>query len=196
VLGFILSAFRCEASWERYQNEVAQACAAIGPTAPTIIYPDPWHREARFIAAVADRVRDTMARIGAPDRAEAELIFTAHSIPVAMDGRESYVLQLRESAALVAQAVDRENWMLAFQSRSGSPRDSWLEPDIRDAIVANARPKIVIPIGFLCDHVEVLYDLDVEAAAVARAAGVTLARAATVGNHPEFIELIAEIAAA
>jgi ferrochelatase len=199
VLGFILSAFRCEASWERYQNEVAQACAAIGPTAPTIIYPDPWHREARFIAAVADRVRDTMARIGAPDRAEAELIFTAHSIPVAMDGRESYVLQLRESADLVAQAVGRDslrgNWTLAFQSRSGSPRDSWLEPDIRDAIVANAKPKIVIPIGFLCDHVEVLYDLDVDAAAVARAAGVTLARAATVGNHPQFIELLAEIAA-
>ena len=71
----------------------------------------------------------------------------------------------------------------------------WLEHDIRDAIVANAKPKIVIPIGFLCDHVEVLYDLDVEAAAVARAEGIAMTRAATVGNHPQFIQLIAEIAA-
>jgi ferrochelatase len=195
VLGFILSAFRCEASWERYQSEVAQACEAIGSSAPTMIYPAPWHHDPRFIVAIADRVRDAMARIGAPDRAAAELIFTAHSIPVAMDGRETYVRQLHESAALVARAVDRENWRLAFQSRSGSPRDRWLEPDIREAIVANAKPKIVIPIGFLCDHVEVLYDLDIEAAAVAKTAGITLARAATVGSHPRFIEMMAELAA-
>jgi ferrochelatase len=195
VLGFILSAFRCEASWERYQSEVAQACAACGPAAPTIVYPDPWHHEPRFIAAVADRVGKAMAQMSAPDAAAAELIFTVHSIPVAMGGQKTYVRQSRESAGLVAQAVGRENWTLAFQSRSGNPRDSWLEPDIREAIVANARPKIVIPIGFLCDHVEVLYDLDVEAAAGARAAGITIVRAATVGDHPRFVKLMAEIVA-
>jgi len=195
VLGFILAAFRCEASWDRYQAEVAQACGAIGPAAPTIIYPGPWHRDTRFIAAVVDRVRSAIMQKSAGDQATADLIFTAHSIPIAMAGRETYVRQLRESAALVAQAVERENWTLAFQSRSGSPRDPWLEPDIRDAIVANPKPKIVIPIGFLCDHVEVLYDLDVEAAAVARAAGITIVRAGTVGDHPRFVELIAEIAA-
>jgi ferrochelatase len=127
VLGFILSAFRCAASWERYQNEVAQACVALGPAAPMIVYPDPWHREPRFIAAEADRVRDTMAQMNPPDAAAAELIFTAHSIPVAMDGRETYVRQLRESAALLARAVDRdslrENWTMAFQRRRGRPRD-------------------------------------------------------------------------
>ena len=194
VLGFILSAFRCEASWDRYQSEVAQACATLGSAAPTIIYPRPWHHDSRFITAVGDRVRDAIAAMDASARAAAELIFTAHSIPLAMDGRETYVAQLRESAALVAQSVDRANWTLAFQSRSGSPRDPWLEPDIRGSLVINPQPKIVIPIGFLCDHVEVLYDLDIEAAAVARAAGIVMTRAETVGDHPQFIEMIAELA--
>ncbi len=105
-----------------------------------------------------------------------------------------YVAQLNEAAALVAQAVGIERWNLAYQSRSGSPRDPWLEPDIRDALVTNSNPKVVIPIGFLCDHVEVLYDLDIEAAQTARAAGIKMERAGTVSDHPRFIEMIVELA--
>ncbi|MGH7836371.1 MAG: ferrochelatase [Candidatus Binataceae bacterium] len=196
VCGFILSAFRADASWERYQREAAAACDAIGASAPAIFYPAPWHRRPQFIAAAADRICEALARLDRAERDEAELVFTAHSIPAAMAAASQYVVQLRETAALAAAAVGRDRWQLAFQSRSGSPRDVWLEPDVRAVIVANSRPKIVMPLGFLCDHVEVLYDLDVEAAAVARAAGVRMYRAATVGDHPGFVELVAEIALA
>jgi len=194
VLGFILTAFRCEASWERYQSEVAAACAAVGEGAPAIVYPAPWHTRPRFIAAVADCVRSAFARLDEADRGRAELIFTAHSIPLTMAAKAPYVQQLNEAAELVARALGCERWQLAFQSRSGSPRDPWLEPDVRTAVVASPQPKVLMPIGFLCDHVEVLYDPDVETAAVARAAGIRMERAATLNDHPGFIDLLAEIA--
>ncbi len=194
VLGFILSAFRCEASWDRYQSEVAKACVAFGAAAPVIEYPASWHREGRYIEAAAERVLRALEQFDEADRADAELIYTAHSIPIAMRGCETYVRQLRETAEVVTRVVGRAKWELAFQSRSGSPRDRWLEPDIGEALVTNRKPKVVIPIGFLCDHVEVLYDLDVQAAAVARNAGIRMLRAGTVGNHPRLVEMIAEMA--
>jgi len=194
VCGFILSAFRCDASWERYQREVASACETIGAAAPAIVYPAPWHNRPQFIEAVADHLREALAALTPPERDDAELIFTAHSIPSAMAAASPYLEQLRESAALAAAAVGIDHWHLAFQSRSGAPRDRWLEPDVRDVIVAHPRPKIVMPLGFLSDHVEVLYDLDVEAAGAARDAGVPMRRAATVGDHPAFVDLIVKIA--
>jgi ferrochelatase len=192
VLGFILSAFRSEASWDRYCDEIAAARAAIGADAPEVSYPTPWHRHRRFIRAAAAQTRAAIARLDDRDRGSAELIFTAHSIPIAMAA--PYVEQLRDTAKMVAQAVGYENWRIAYQSRAGNPQEPWLEPDVRAAILSNPRPKIVIPLGFLCDHVEVLYDLDIETAATARNAGIRMERAATVGRHPEFIEMIAEIA--
>src|SRR5713226_7203325 len=161
ALGFILAAYRCEASWERYQGDVEEA----------------------------------RAQIGADARKHAELVFTAHSIPAAMAEHAPYVRQLHESAAMIADAIAHPRWQLAFQSRSGSPREAWLEPDIGDALRAlSGRAAVVMPLGFLCDHVEVLYDLDVEAARIAREAGVRMERAATVGDHPHFIEMMASIA--
>jgi ferrochelatase len=146
-----------------------------------------------FIEAIADRVRAATARLGEA-AAAAELIFTAHSIPLAMAEVAPYVDQLNQSARLVASALGRERWSLAFQSRSGSPREPWLEPDIGAALRQLAgRAAVVMPLGFLCDHVEVLYDLDVEAATLARACGVRMERAATVGDHPRFIAMIASI---
>ena len=111
-----------------------------------------------------------------------------------MAAASPYVEQLRESAELIARRLDRREWKLAFQSRSGNPRDPWLEPDVSDVLRgAEGRAAVIAPIGFICDHVEVLYDLDVEAARVAREAGVTMVRAATVGEHPRFIEMIAAL---
>ncbi|HLW69860.1 MAG TPA: ferrochelatase [Candidatus Binataceae bacterium] len=191
--GFILSAFRCDASWERYQRETAATCETLGAAAPTIVYPTPWHTRPQFIEALADRLREALAASAPRERDNAELIFTAHSIPCLMAAASPYVEQLRETAALAAAAVGIDHWTLAFQSRSGAPRDPWLEPDVRDVIVADARPKIVMPLGFLSDHVEVLYDLDVEAADAARAAGVSIRRAGTVGDHPAFVDLTVEI---
>lgn len=195
AFGFILAAHRCEASWDRYQSDLIAARERVGAHAPEIDYPPEWHNHPLFIAAVADRVREAVARLTPQDRDRAELIFTAHSIPVAMAARASYVDQIRASAAMVAAAVGKSAWRIAYQSRSGSPRDPWLEPEINEVLPGLAgRAAVVVPIGFLCDHVEVLYDLDIEAAQIARAAGVPMVRAATVSDHPSFIEMMASFA--
>jgi protoporphyrin/coproporphyrin ferrochelatase len=197
VLGFIMAAHRSEASFERYQATVNDARAAIGDAAPEVVYPEPWHDHPLFIAAVASRAREAFARLEFPERPRARLIFTAHSIPLAMANAGPYVEQLTQSARMVAAELGIDAWQFAYQSRSGSPRDAWLEPDIKETIRnLDAKTAVVVPIGFLCDHVEVLYDLDIEAAAVAREAGVRMERAPTVGDHPLFIEMMASIAAA
>ncbi|MGA2409383.1 MAG: ferrochelatase [Candidatus Binataceae bacterium] len=196
VAGFVLAAYRCEASWERYLAEVEEARERIGKSAPEVIYPPSWHDDRRYIAAVAGRVHEALERLGPDDRERAELIFTAHSIPAPMAANAPYVAQLEESAGLVAEAVKIERWRLAYQSRSGSPRDPWLGPDIGEVIRGLARPVVVMPIGFLCDHVEVLYDLDIEARAIANQARVTMERAGTVGDEPEFIAMMAAVAEA
>lgn len=197
AFGFILAAHRCESSWERYQRDVEAARERGGAAAPKIDYPAPWHNHPLFIAAAADRVFEAIAQLASADRERAKLIFTAHSIPLAMAARSPYVEQLKKSAALVAAAVGRSSWLLAYQSRSGNPREPWLEPDVNEVLRGlNGGAAVVIPIGFLCDHVEVLYDLDIEAAQVARAAGVAMVRAATVSDHPNFIEMMATLARA
>jgi ferrochelatase len=197
VLGFIMAAHRGEASFERYQATVDEARAQLGEAAPEVVYPQPWHDHPLFTTAVASRAREAYSRLEFPERRGARLIFTAHSIPVAMANAGPYVEQLTESARIVAAELGVDTWQFAYQSRSGNPRDAWLEPDIKETIRSlDANSAVVVPIGFLCDHVEVLYDLDIEAAEVARDAGIQMERAPTVGDHPLFIEMMASIVAA
>jgi ferrochelatase len=194
ALGFVLAAHRCEASFDRYLRNVEEARERVGPAAPVVDYVSEWHAHPLFIDAAADRVADALARLEPAVRDRARLIFSAHSIPAAMAAASPYVEQLRESARLIAERLGKREWTLGFQSRSGSPRDPWLEPDVWDVLRGlKGQAAVVAPIGFICDHVEVLYDLDVEAARVAREADVTMVRAATVGEHPRFIEMVAEL---
>lgn len=196
VLGFIMAAHRSEASFERYQATVNDARAALGDAAPEVVYPESWHDHPLFIAAVASRTREAYARLDGAERPRARLIFTAHSIPLAMAQAGPYVEQLAQSARMVAAELGIGAWQLAYQSRSGSPREAWLEPDIKETLRSlDAKTAVVVPIGFLCDHVEVLYDLDIEAAQIAREAGIRMERAPTVGDHPLFIEMMASIIA-
>lgn len=194
ALGFVLAAHRCEASWDRYLRDVEEARERIGPAAPVVDYLGDWHAHPLFIEAAADRVAGALARLEPAARERAQLIFTAHSIPAAMAAASPYVEQLRESAQLIAERIGRRQWTLAFQSRSGSPRDRWLEPDVCDVLRGlKGQAAVVAPIGFVCDHVEVLYDLDVAAAEMALEGEMTMVRAATVGEHPRFIEMIAAL---
>jgi ferrochelatase len=194
VLAFILAPHRSEASWERYQQTVRDAQAAAGGSAVEVVYPEPWHDHPLFIMAVASRTREALGRLDAIERSRALLIFTAHSIPVAMADAGRYVEQLTQSARMVADELGARAWRFAYQSRSGSPRDQWLEPDINETIRNLASDvAVVVPLGFLCDHVEVLYDLDIEAAQIAREMGIRIERAPTVGDHPLFIEMMASI---
>ncbi len=197
VLGFIMAAHRSEASFERYQATVNDALASLDEPAPEVVYPESWHDHPLFTTAVASRAREAYSRLEFPDRSRARLIFTAHSIPLAMANAGPYVEQLTQSARIVAADLGIDTWQFAYQSRSGSPRDLWLEPDIKETLRnLDAKTAVVVPIGFLCDHVEVLYDLDIEAAQVARDAGIRMERAPTLGDHPLFIEMMASIVAA
>jgi ferrochelatase len=198
ALAIVLAAHRTEASWERYQETVAAARAALGDGAPVVAYAPSWHAHPRFVEAVADRTRAALEALAPPSGGAApDLVFTAHSIPVAMAAVSPYVQELETSCRLVAAALGGRDFTLAYQSRSGNPREPWLEPDVNDLIRARAargtRAMVVVPIGFVCDHVEVLYDLDVEARATADAAGIRLVRAAAVNDHPAFVRMLAEV---
>jgi ferrochelatase len=197
ALGVILAAQQSEASWGRYQRDVADARAALGGNAPEVDFAAEWHAHPLFIAAVSEQARTALASIPADRRPDVSLIFTAHSIPTAMAATSPYEAQLREGAGLVAKRLGIAAHTLAYQSRSGSPREPWLEPDILTTIralaVRGARHLLVVPLGFVCDHVEVLYDLDVEAQQVAAAAGVGFTRAPTVNDHPSFIRMLAAV---
>jgi protoporphyrin/coproporphyrin ferrochelatase len=195
AVGFILAAHRCEASFDRYVESVRAACETVGASAPEVEFVGPWHDNALFIEAVTARAREAFAHLEQREIASAHLIFTAHSIPVAMASASPYVEQITESARMVASELGYKSWTLAFQSRSGQLREPWLEPDISDALrkLDRGATAIVIPIGFLCDHIEVLYDLDVDAARVAGEAGVRMVRAGTVGDHPAFVRMMASV---
>src|SRR5260370_3454409 len=163
ALGFILAAYRCEASWERYQGDVEEARAQIRADAPEVEYPAPWHDHPLFVEAVADRVRVAMARLDHDARKLALTVFTAHSIPASLTDHAPYVRQLHESAAMIADAIAHPRWQLAFQSRSGGPREAWLGPDIRETLRGlSGGAGVGMPVGLLWAHGEVLYDLEVE----------------------------------
>jgi ferrochelatase len=151
------------------------------------------------VAAVADGVARARDAVPAAERAGTPVVFTAHSVPAAMADASPYVADFTTTARAVAARLGLARWSLAYQSRSGSPRDPWLEPDVSDVIRALAaeggRHVVVCPAGFVCDHVEVLYDLDVEARALATGLGVTLHRAPAVNAHPDFIAMLADLVA-
>jgi ferrochelatase len=197
ALGLILSPQQNDAGWGRYQRDVAEARAQVGAAAPAVDFADEFHAHPLFIEALSENVAAAFAQVPEERRAAAQLIFTAHSIPTAMADASPYVAQITEGARLVAARLGHARWSIAYQSRSGNPRDPWLEPDIGDRIrtlaAEGTRDVVVLPIGFVCDHVEVLYDLDIEARQAADEVGVGFVRAATVNDHPAFIRALADL---
>ncbi len=148
-----------------------------------------------FIETVVNRLQEALERIPAERRRAAHLFFTAHSIPESMATTSDYVRQIEETCSLAAQRLQRGDWQIVYQSRSGAPGQPWLGPDIVDAI-ATLPPgcdAVVMPVGFVSDHMEVIYDLDHDARLAAERAGVNLVRAATPGTHPAFIAMIREL---
>ncbi len=199
ALGIVLSSFQTEASWERYLADVAAAREKVGAGAPEVAYAPPWAEHSRFIDAMVARAADALAQVPAPKRADALLVFTAHSVPVGMASGSPYARQLEAAALVIAGRLGHARWQVAYQSRSGAPSDPWLEPDICDALRGvkgqGMEDVVVVPIGFVCDHVEVLYDLDVEARAVAAETGLRFHRAQAANDHPAFIAMLADLVA-
>lgn len=198
AVGIILAPYRSEPSFERYQEAVREVLGAAGPDeAPRVEFVAPWFDHPLFAAAQADRVRRALEAIPDGRRARARLIFTAHSIPLALAGRCPYVAQIETACGDVADRLGGRPWQLAWQSRSGDPRTPWLEPDV-NAVLPELKGEgttdvVLCPIGFISDHVEVLYDLDLEAAQTCRDLGLNLVRAGTVNDHPTFIRALADL---
>ena len=196
AFGIILSPFRSEASWERYKKDVADARRDVRG-APDVTFAPSWGQHAAFVAAAADSVRVALGAVPAAERAEAAVVFSAHSIPRSMADASPYVDDFSSAARAVAEQVGAGQWTLAYQSRSGSAGDPWLEPNIGHVVQQLAgkgvRHLVVMPLGFVCDHVEVLYDLDIEARALAAASGVAFHRASAVNDHPLFVAMLADL---
>ena len=198
VLAIIMSAYRSKASWERYQNDVIAAVETVGDQTLSIRYlEDLWHLHSGFINAIAERIRIACNGISESRFAKAALIFTAHAIPQVAAKTSPYPEQFRQTASAVAEALGTD-FDIAYQSAPDNPTVPWTSPDINDLLrekrEAGVQDVIVSPIGFLCDHVEVLYDLDLEARGTAEACGMNFIRAGTVGEHPEFIDMLANLA--
>lgn len=188
ALAFVTSAFGSYSGCRQYIENIASARAAAGEGAPAIDKMPPFSGSGRFIEAMTDRVRDAFRELP-----HAELVFTAHSVPVAMAQASPYVAQLERASAAVAEGLGRLHWKLVWQSRSGPPTQPWLGPDICDYIREIRRDVVIAPIGFLSDHMEVIYDLDVAARHVADGLQIRIARARTVETHPAIIEMITEM---
>ncbi len=200
ALAFFTSAYSSYSGCRQYREDIMRAQAQVGADAPEVDKLATFYNHPGFIAANVERVGAAFEQIPAERRDAAPLLFTAHSIPVSMAQSSGYVAQLRETCALIAAAFGRNNWRLVYQSRSGSPRQPWLAPDICAALSelkdGGAEDVVVHPVGFISDHMEVLYDLDTEARQWAESIGLKLTRAATVGTHPAFIAMIRELVAA
>jgi ferrochelatase len=200
AIGFIMAAQASYSSCQQYRENVLDARQAVrdqGLADVEITYVAGWHTHESFIAANAAHVRTALSQLPPPLQPSARLLCTAHSIPASMAARSRYQAQLLDSSREVARAVGITQWALVYQSRSGSPGDPWLEPDIGDYLRAAAaegmKAAVLCPIGFVCDHIEVLYDLDYEAATIAAESGVALTRAAAVNDHPRFVEMMADV---
>jgi protoporphyrin/coproporphyrin ferrochelatase len=190
---FVTSAFGSYSGCKQYREDIARAQVQTGTDAMVIEKLNNfWDRE-EFIAAMTERVRTAMAEL---PNAE-QLIFTAHSIPMSMADASHYVRQLKEASARVAAACGMSNWTLVYQSRSGPPSQPWLAPDICEHLraqhAAGSQRVIICPIGFMSDHMEVLYDLDTEAHDLCTEIGLKMARVGTAGSHPKLIGMIRDM---
>ena len=197
ALAFVTSAYSSYSGCRQYRENIARAQEEVGLRAPQVDKLRVFYNHPGFIEPNIEYARAALAQIPPERRAQARLVFTAHSIPLSMAMNCDYVAQLQETCRLVAEGVGHERWQLVYQSRSGPPTQAWLEPDICDHLralkEAGVRDAIISPIGFISDHMEVLYDLDTEARQFAAELGLHLIRAATVGTHPLFLKMIREL---
>lgn len=197
TLAFFTSMFSSYSGCRQYRENIIDACQEVGAGAPQVDKLRFAFNHPGFVLPMAENTRQAIAKVNA-DPSRTPVLFTAHSIPISMADSCSYVRQLTEASRLVAEAAGVARWELVYQSRSGPPQQPWLEPDICDHLKKRDEAQhldkvVIVPIGFVSDHMEVIYDLDEEAAEVCKSRGIEMARAATVGRHPEFVRMIPEL---
>lgn len=190
---YITSAFASYSGCRQYREDIVRACEEVGEGAPDIVPVALFHDQPGFIQPMAENLRSAAAILGGVPR----VAFTAHSVPMSMADTSPYVRQLEAACETVAREAGISSWQLVYQSRSGPPTQPWLEPDIldhiRDLHAKGCRELVIAPVGFVSDHMEVMYDLDTEAAELCRELDMRMVRAATVGVDPQFIGMIREL---
>ncbi len=196
ALAFFTSAYSSYSGCRQYREDIMRAQAEVGPDAPQVDKLRMFYNHPGFIEANVDRLRTALQQIPAARRDQVPIAFTAHSIPLTMAKNSRYEMQLHETCRLISDCagISADRWQLVYQSRSGSPRQPWLSPDILQHLqilqAQNAEDVVVMPVGFISDHIEVLYDLDTEAKQMAAELGINMIRVPTVGTHPAFVSLI------
>jgi protoporphyrin/coproporphyrin ferrochelatase len=197
ALAFATSAYSSYSGCRQYREDIARAQAEVGSIAPQVSLLRKFYNHPGFIQPNIDNIRAALDTIPEDRRARTHISFTAHSIPESMARTSMYVSQLQETCELIAHELGAYPWKLVYQSRSGAPGQPWLEPDINEHLRAihadSAMDVVVAPVGFISDHMEVLYDLDTESRHVTDELGLNMVRAATVGVHPAFISMIREL---
>lgn len=198
ALAFVTSAYSSYSSCRQYREDIVRAQSEAGEGAPAVDKVRAFHNHPGFVEAMVDRVQSALAQFPNERRRAVHLVYTAHSIPMGMATGCDYEKQLRETGRLVAERLGRRDWELVYQSRSGPAAQPWLEPDILDYLRelktrAEGSDVVIAPIGFVSDHMEILFDLDTQARALCEELGLQMERAETVGTHPKFIRMVREL---
>src|SRR4051812_34472563 len=197
ALAFVTASYSSYSSCRQYRENIADAQLAAGDHAPQVDKIRAYFNHPGFIDAMVDRTRHAFEALPPELRNQAHVVYTAHSIPSSMANGCKYVEQLTEASKLVSERLGRSGDPLVFQSRSGPPTQPWLEPDILDHLRTihshGAKAVVIVPIGFVSDHMEVIYDLDTQARDLCAELGMQMVRAGTVGTHPWFVRMIREL---
>lgn len=191
ALAYFTSTFSSYSGCRQYREDLHRAAQQV-PNAPRIDKLRQAWNHPGFIKAMADRVQNAL-----PAGGQARLLFTAHSLPVAMAAHCPYEAQLHDACSSVAQELGGLDWSLAYQSRGAGGGAAWLQPTVADALrgLRHGNRVVVAPIGFVCDHMEVVWDLDRDAARLAAQLGLNMVRAQTVGTHPAYVQMVVDLIA-
>ncbi len=197
ALAFVTSAYSSYSSCRQYLDDIERARAAVGTDAPRVEKLRAFHNHPGFVEANVENIRAALDKIPAALRSQAQIVYTAHSIPESMAKNCDYEAQLLETSRLISEVLGVNDWHLVYQSRSGSPAHPWLGPDVcdhlRELSGRGVCDVVVAPIGFVSDHMEIIYDLDTEAMSLSRELGINMVRAGTAGTHPAFVNMIGEL---
>lgn len=199
TLAVMTSAYSSYSGCRQYRENVEAAQTVVGVDAPHVDKLRVFYNHPLFISSSRDRLAAALRQISTDRLAGVQIAYTAHSIPMSMANTSQYVQQLTETCRLVSESlgIASDKWALVYQSRSGRPEDPWLEPDIGDHLRAlkasGTKDVVIMPIGFLSDHMEVLFDLDHEAHDICHEIGLNMVRAGTVGIHPDFVRMLREL---
>lgn len=197
ALAFITSAYGSYSGCRQYRENIDEARAKVGDDAPAIEKLRIFFNHPGFITANAEHLSTALDQLDTHRREKAKVVFSAHSIPTSMAESCGYEKQLRETSRLICEQIHHDDWELVFQSRSGPPTQPWLVPDICDYLKelksSGYTDVVVLPVGFICDHLEVIFDIDTQAKELSEEIGLNMIRAATAGTHPAFVNMIRDL---